>query len=122
DAAEEDRGAEFGEPMEVEYLESGTFQGGEEDASTRGIERGSTCVLMTKLRYERLTTDLAATRAERDLLKQALETFIGASDPKELRGMRELLEQVLPAEEKGKMLGAIDVLIRIAEPRGKFEQ
>lgn len=35
-------------PIEVEYIESGTFQGGEEDVFTAGIKYGETCVVLTK--------------------------------------------------------------------------
>lgn len=38
--------------VEVEYIESGTFQGGEEDASLAGIERGESCLV---IRYSDFT-------------------------------------------------------------------
>lgn len=34
--------------VEVEYLESGTFVGGEEDTSNAGIERDETCYVVSK--------------------------------------------------------------------------
>ncbi len=40
--------------VEVEYIESGTFQGGEEDVCTAGIERDETCIVMSKKEYEKL--------------------------------------------------------------------
>jgi len=34
--------------VEVEYIESGTFCGGEEDVFNAGVERGETCVVIKK--------------------------------------------------------------------------
>jgi hypothetical protein len=42
----------------AEYIESGTFQGGEEDVSKAGIEYGEEVVILKKAEYERLK-DLA---------------------------------------------------------------
>lgn len=37
---------------EVEYIESGTFQGGEEDVFTAGIKYGEKCVVLTKKNFD----------------------------------------------------------------------
>jgi hypothetical protein len=34
--------------VEVEYIESGTFQGGEEDTSNAGIKYNETCYVVSK--------------------------------------------------------------------------
>lgn len=39
---------------EVEYIESGTFQGGEEDVFLAGIKRGQECIAMSKEYFEAL--------------------------------------------------------------------
>lgn len=40
--------------MTAEYIESGAFQGGEEDVSKAGIEYGETVVIMKKSEFSRL--------------------------------------------------------------------
>lgn len=41
--------------VEATYIESGTFQGGEEDTFLAGIERGEEVVVMKKSEFDRLT-------------------------------------------------------------------
>jgi hypothetical protein len=43
--------AEF---VEVEYIESGAFQGGEEDVSNADIEYGEECLVVKKSHYSKL--------------------------------------------------------------------
>lgn len=40
--------------MNAEYIESGAFQGGEEDVSKAGIEYGETVVIMKKSEFRKL--------------------------------------------------------------------
>lgn len=41
--------------VEVEYIESGTFQGSEESVFMAGIKHNEDCVVLKKSDYERLT-------------------------------------------------------------------
>jgi hypothetical protein len=40
--------------VSVEYIESGTFQGGEENVSEAGIEYGEECVVISKANFKKL--------------------------------------------------------------------
>jgi hypothetical protein len=40
--------------VSVEYIENGTFCGGEDQTSAAGIKRGEICVVLRKKDYERL--------------------------------------------------------------------
>lgn len=40
--------------VKVEYIESGTFQGGEEDVSKAGIEYGEDCIVISKSTFKNL--------------------------------------------------------------------
>ena len=40
--------------VKVEYIESGTFQGGEEDTSKAGIKYGEDCIVISKKNYKLL--------------------------------------------------------------------
>ncbi len=42
----------------VEYVESGTFQGGEEDVFAAEIEYGETCAVMSQKSYDELRVEL----------------------------------------------------------------
>jgi hypothetical protein len=50
--------------VEVEYIESGAFQGGEEDASRAGIEYGEMCYVVRKPYLAKLRNALTLIRAE----------------------------------------------------------
>lgn len=41
-------------PLEVEYIESGTFQGGEEEASIAGIEMGEDYIVIREAKFKEL--------------------------------------------------------------------
>jgi hypothetical protein len=46
--------------MLVEYIESGTFVGGEEDAFDLGIESGEECVVIPKRTWDKLQNFLGS--------------------------------------------------------------
>lgn len=47
-------------PVEVQYIESGSFQGGEEDVFTSGIEYDKTCYVIRKENLQRIHNWLSA--------------------------------------------------------------
>lgn len=47
-------------PVEVDYIESGTFQGGEEDVSTAGIQYDETCYVLRERNLRRIHNWLSA--------------------------------------------------------------
>lgn len=46
--------------VEVEYIESGTFQGGEEGTSSAGIKEGEDCVVISRKNFEEIRETLTA--------------------------------------------------------------
>ena len=46
------------QPLVVEYIESGTYQGSEEEAGHAGIERGEECIVMHKDNYNAMRSAL----------------------------------------------------------------
>lgn len=48
--------------VEVEYLESGTFVGGEEDCFNAEISSGETCYVIKKAEYDRVHKELKELR------------------------------------------------------------
>ena len=44
--------------VKAEYIESGTFQGGEEDTSKAGIEYGEECIVISKANFKLLKNGL----------------------------------------------------------------
>lgn len=46
--------------VEVEYIESGTFQGGEEDVFTAGIKYDESCIVVRKKDFARLDASFKA--------------------------------------------------------------
>lgn len=59
--------------VEAKYIESGAFQGGEEDVFKAGILRGETCVIMRKLEHNELTTDAEQWRKWKHVLNEAVK-------------------------------------------------
>ncbi len=54
--------------VKVEYIESGTFQGGEEDTSKAGINYGEECVVISKANFKLLKNGLKNYNKLRDLV------------------------------------------------------
>lgn len=50
--------------VEIEYIESGAFQGGEEDVSTAGIKYGEMCIVMSKKTFSGIKVADMELRAE----------------------------------------------------------
>lgn len=63
--------------VEVEYIESGTFQGGEEDVSKANIDYGEDCIVIKKVDFEKLRDMSDAIAKAREALEQFSEHVKG---------------------------------------------
>lgn len=67
--------------VEVEYIESGTFQGGEEDVFTAGIKYDETCIVLKKKDFTAMKSEIVELKKARlSLLKQIDELNQAAID------------------------------------------
>ena len=86
--------------VECEYIESGTFQGGEEDVSIARIKYGEDCVAMSKKQFDSLEYDreamLSAMRKAYDSFERIEKWAIQVFSKAETKPLTEALDSLEP--------------------------